>query len=196
MTTGSHGFLRFDDVASIEQSRPNTPQQEAWELLASLSPTPIGPRETQRITDWPRITQCIRNGTRFSITATRPESTISVGFDSATRSDGSYEIRGKRTESGRVLAIMPIEAHSLSDHRFSMCAPYPVRFQLITSSDDRAGTQRFWRIAISSFREVGPEDFLDNAWDKQFEKDVAGGRLDSLGNEALRDLRQGRCPDL
>ena len=34
------------------------------------------------------------------------------------------------------------------------------------------------------------------AWDKQFERDVAGGRLDRLAREALQDLRAGRCSDL
>ena len=30
-------------------------------------------------------------------------------------------------------------------------------------------------------------------WDRQFETDVAAGRLDALANKALNDLRQGRC---
>ena len=33
-------------------------------------------------------------------------------------------------------------------------------------------------------------------WDRQFERDVAEGRLDSLVEEALRDAREGRCTDL
>lgn len=34
------------------------------------------------------------------------------------------------------------------------------------------------------------------AWDKQFEEDAAAGRLDVLADEAIRDLREGRCRDL
>ncbi|MGH7958107.1 MAG: hypothetical protein ACREH8_14035 [Opitutaceae bacterium] len=34
------------------------------------------------------------------------------------------------------------------------------------------------------------------AWDKQFEEDVAAGRLDSPADEAIGDLREGRCRDL
>ena len=34
------------------------------------------------------------------------------------------------------------------------------------------------------------------AWDKQFEADVAAGHLDALADEAVRDLREGRCRDL
>ena len=33
------------------------------------------------------------------------------------------------------------------------------------------------------------------AWDRQIEEDVATGRLDSLADEALRDLHEGRCTD-
>ena len=34
------------------------------------------------------------------------------------------------------------------------------------------------------------------AWDRQFEQDVATGRLDALAREALRDLGAGRTTDL
>lgn len=33
-------------------------------------------------------------------------------------------------------------------------------------------------------------------WDRQFESDVAAGKLDTLAEEAIRELRQGRCTDL
>jgi hypothetical protein len=39
-------------------------------------------------------------------------------------------------------------------------------------------------------------DFDAAAWDKQFEEDVAAGHLDALADEAIRDLREGRCRDL
>jgi hypothetical protein len=32
-------------------------------------------------------------------------------------------------------------------------------------------------------------------WDRQFEADVAAGRLDLLAEEARADLRAGRCTD-
>jgi hypothetical protein len=40
------------------------------------------------------------------------------------------------------------------------------------------------------------QDFDAEAWDKQFEEDVAAGRLDRVAEKALSDLRQGRCTDL
>ena len=33
-------------------------------------------------------------------------------------------------------------------------------------------------------------------WDRQFEGDAAAGKLDSLAEEAIRELREGRCTDL
>jgi len=33
-------------------------------------------------------------------------------------------------------------------------------------------------------------------WDREMEADVEAGRLDCLAEEALRDLREGRCTDL
>jgi hypothetical protein len=39
-------------------------------------------------------------------------------------------------------------------------------------------------------------EFDAAVWDKRFEEDAAAGRLDELADEALNDLRQGRCTDL
>jgi len=39
-------------------------------------------------------------------------------------------------------------------------------------------------------------DYDAEAWDMQFQKDVAAGRLDVLGDEAQRDLNEGRCAGL
>ena len=47
---------------------------------------------------------------------------------------------------------------------------------------------------LSAFREWFAQ--LDAAaWDRQIEEDIAAGRLDALADEALNDLRQGRCTD-
>jgi hypothetical protein len=39
-------------------------------------------------------------------------------------------------------------------------------------------------------------EFDAQVWDQQFEEDVTAGRLDALADEALTDLREGRCTDL
>jgi len=39
-------------------------------------------------------------------------------------------------------------------------------------------------------------NFDAEAWDQQFERDVAAGGLDALGQEAVRELSAGRCTDL
>jgi hypothetical protein len=38
--------------------------------------------------------------------------------------------------------------------------------------------------------------FDAKGWDRQFENDVNAGRLDALGEEALRDLREDRAKAL
>lgn len=40
------------------------------------------------------------------------------------------------------------------------------------------------------------ESTTDDQWDRQFEEDVASGRLDNLAQRALQHLREGRCTDL
>ncbi len=39
-------------------------------------------------------------------------------------------------------------------------------------------------------------EFDADVWDRQFEEDVAAGRLDQLADDALQDLRKGRYTDL
>lgn len=54
---------------------------------------------------------------------------------------------------------------------------------------------RLSREELLAFRDWFSE-FDAAAWDKQFEADVAAGNLDALADEAIRDLREGRCRDL
>jgi hypothetical protein len=39
-------------------------------------------------------------------------------------------------------------------------------------------------------------EFDAGLWDTQLENDVAAGRLDKVADEALLDLREGRCTEL
>ena len=39
-------------------------------------------------------------------------------------------------------------------------------------------------------------EFDAERWDRQFEEDVATGRLNNLAEKALNHLREGRCTDL
>ena len=62
-------------------------------------------------------------------------------------------------------------------------------------SEIEVAVKKLSRDELSAFRDWFQE-FDAEAWDKQFEKDVTAGRLDALAEEALRDLREGRCTDL
>jgi hypothetical protein len=39
-------------------------------------------------------------------------------------------------------------------------------------------------------------DYDNQKWDRQLNEDAAAGKLDALANEALDDLRRGKCTDL
>ena len=41
----------------------------------------------------------------------------------------------------------------------------------------------------------GKAEFDAAIWDRQFEADVAAGRLDALAEKALQDLKAGRCTE-
>jgi hypothetical protein len=51
------------------------------------------------------------------------------------------------------------------------------------SADDRAAFRAWFA------------EFDANEWDRQFETDVAAGKLNWLVEEAQQDLRAGRCTD-
>lgn len=61
--------------------------------------------------------------------------------------------------------------------------------------DIESAVSKLSREDLSSFRAWFTE-FDATAWDKQFEQDVAAGRLDTLAEQALRDLDNGHCSDL
>ena len=48
---------------------------------------------------------------------------------------------------------------------------------------------------LAAFREWFAK-FDAEQWDRQIERDVTEGRLDALADEALKDLREGRCNSL
>jgi hypothetical protein len=48
---------------------------------------------------------------------------------------------------------------------------------------------------LAEFREWFAR-FDAEQWDKQFDEDVAAGRLDKLAEQAIADLEEGRCTDL
>ena len=48
---------------------------------------------------------------------------------------------------------------------------------------------------LSTFR-AWFASFDAEQWDREFERDVEAGRLDKLGQKALKELQEGRCTDL
>jgi hypothetical protein len=64
-----------------------------------------------------------------------------------------------------------------------------------TIAEIESAVRNLSRDELTAFRKWFQE-FDTEAWDRQFEEDVRAGRLDALGQEALTDLREGRCTDL
>lgn len=68
-------------------------------------------------------------------------------------------------------------------------------FHMGTVPEIEAAVRELSPTDLSNFRKWFQE-FDAEAWDQQFEQDVTAGRLDALAEEALKDLREGRCTDL
>ncbi len=82
-----------------------------------------------------------------------------------------------------------------------MLAAIATQFKLIyslvmsTIHEIEAAVRQLPLNELSAFRDWFAQ-FDAVVWDKQFEHDVAAGRLDALGDEAICDSREGRCRDL
>lgn len=64
-----------------------------------------------------------------------------------------------------------------------------------TVKEIESAVRKLSRNDLQSFRSWFQE-FDADVWDKQFEEDAQAGRLDTLADEALQELREGRCKDL
>lgn len=74
-------------------------------------------------------------------------------------------------------------------------APFYSKFSDVVTLDEIEGAIRnLSPEELASFREWFAE-FDAAMWDRELEEDVASGKLDDLAEEALRDLRDGRCTE-
>ena len=67
--------------------------------------------------------------------------------------------------------------------------------RMSTIQEIETAVSRLSRQELAVFRDWFSE-FDASAWDRQFEADVHAGHLDVLADEAISDLREGRCRDL
>jgi hypothetical protein len=159
----TYGFARFDDFRTYSESRPETAVEDAVEVLAKLAGQllPITPARVPPITDWPKITECIKRGATYSLTIERPGLRAFLRFNPLTPINGSYEIRAPsqhRNEAGSVSSVTDLDGNALCDHRHSMLSAFSIRYVVITSAADRQGSEQAWRIGISSFTESCQND--------------------------------------
>jgi len=64
-----------------------------------------------------------------------------------------------------------------------------------TVQEIEAAVRKLSHNDLAAFRSWFSE-FDADAWERQLEADVRAGRLDSLADEAVQDLREGRCKKL
>ncbi len=84
--------------------------------------------------------------------------------------------------------------------------PTPDALDLQVMAGRRSRTMNTIEDLQDAVRQLSPSDlaafrawfaeFDAAAWNRQFEEDVAAGRLDRFAEEAIRDLREGRCTEL
>ena len=72
---------------------------------------------------------------------------------------------------------------------------YDTFMAMSTITEIELAVQKLAPQELAKFREWFAQ-FDADQWDLQIDRDAAAGRLDALADEALDDLRHGRCKDL
>ncbi len=75
------------------------------------------------------------------------------------------------------------------------CFDRSTLFPMTTVAEISGAVRRLPKRDLARFRKWFME-YEAAAWDRQFEQDVATGRLDKLAREALKELRAGRTTEL
>lgn len=93
------------------------------------------------------------------------------------------------------LAIVQVQPENRAEHVIDSFGSEPYAITMSTVEEIADAIRKLPDEGLASFRAWFAE-FDAAAWDHQFERDVAEGRLQALAEEALRDSREGRCTDL
>ncbi len=154
----SHGILRFYDLTDFRRSTEPSLLDEAMEALHAAAKVPVKPPPTD---DWLKITQSIRRGTLFSLSARAPGLEASIQFDPAAPNSGGYRLSLHRIETGRVESVTEVGEEAQYEKRFAALASFPMRYLVITCANDRQRSQRLWQIGISGVRDVSADEMED-----------------------------------
>ena len=148
-----YGVLHFGDPREFE--RRLTPEEELQQALVALDMHMHAPP----MTDWPRLVDCTRRGTGYSLDARTPAIRASLRFDPSSDPFGNYEIhlaQQRRHEVGRVVQVTAVADADLYMHQYQALRDYPIRYAIVTST--HAGMQRVWLIGILSVRPPKADD--------------------------------------
>jgi hypothetical protein len=133
------GVLRFQAIDTFLKAN-----SDDYDMLALL-----GDANVPRVTDWPKITECIQRRSGFSLTAVHPTFTASLVFN-PSKKDGSYFIRyhSHEPDSGQVENVTAL-GDNLTGALLRPLRPFTHKFSVITTVGDRAGSQMIWLVAFT-----------------------------------------------
>jgi hypothetical protein len=141
------GVLRFQAIDAFLKTTSDND-----DLLAEL----LGQAEIPRVTDWPKITQCIYRKSGFSLTAAHPTFISASLVFNPNKKDGSYLVRYRshhQPDSGQVENVTAIGG-AVEGPLLKPLRPFPHRFSVITTADDRAGSRMIWLVAFTHYTDA------------------------------------------
>jgi hypothetical protein len=138
------GVLRFQAIDAFLKAN-----SDDYDMLALLGEVP-------RITDWPKITECIHRRSGFSLTAVHPTFMSASLVFNPSKKDGSYSIHYRshhEPDSGHVENVTTLGS-KLTGALLQPLRPFPHKFSIITTAGDRAGSQMIWLVAFTRYTDA------------------------------------------
>jgi hypothetical protein len=152
------GVIQFLPYASFQNPDAGLTREglreRRSELYDDTPPPAVG------VIGWPRVQIANRRGDLFVIEASSPSFRAMLRFSPERPDAGDYEIHhhpGSQTERGSTYHVKAVPVDE-KDRRASMLTPFPFRYVLFTTADNRAQTRMAWRIGLKSVEEVVEHD--------------------------------------
>lgn len=147
------GVLRFQAIDTFLKAN-----SDDYDMLALL-----GEANVPRVADWPKITECIYRRSGFSLTAAHPTLISASLVFNPNKNDGNYRVRYRshhKPDSGQVENVTAIGG-ALEGPLLRPLRPFQHRFSVITTADDRPGSQMIWLVAFTHFTNASASTDFD-----------------------------------
>lgn len=87
------------------------------------------------------------------------------------------------------------QAYRIGDNLVKYIYKREERIKMSLVKEIESAVERLAKDELAAFREWF-EEFDAKVWDRQFDEDVATGKLDKLASQAIADYRAGKCREL